>query len=413
MERVVITGIGFVIPNGIGTIEPWRKLLSGESAIAPITQFDASEYPSTVAGEVRGFDVQKYLTDKRKERELDRYAKFSLGAAKLALDDANLELTEEERESAGAIVGVGIGGLISIEICHKVLMEKGPKRLTPYFIPMAIANMAAGQISIVHRLKGPNFATVSACSSSAHAIGEATQWIRRGMADVMVAGGAEAAISPLGVGGFCAMMALSKRPDSTASRPWDKGRDGFVIGEGSTIIVLESLTRAKKRGAKIYAEVTGYGASSDAHHITQPAPEGEGASRAMKMALKDARLAPSDIQYINAHGTSTQQGDIQEAIAIHHTFGAHATSGKLMISSTKSSMGHLLGAAGGTEAAICALAIDQGVVPATLHLTDPAPEVEGLDLVPLQAREAKVNHALSNSFGFGGTNASLVLSRYV
>ena len=411
MERVVVTGLGLVIPNGIGTLEPFQRLLSGESAIGKIQRFDASDYPATVAGEVKGFNVQSYLDDKRKERELDRFAQLAVAAAKIAFADAQLTLTDEERETAGSIVGVGLGGLETIENVHTVLMQKGHKRITPYFIPAAIANMAAGQISIIHHLKGPNFGTVSACSSSAHAIGEATQWIRRGLADVMVAGGAESTVSPLGIGGFCAMHALSKRPDSTASRPWDKGRDGFVMGEGSAILILESLTRAKKRGAKIYAEVTGYGASSDAHHITQPAPEGEGAVRSMRMALKDAKRAPSDIGYVNAHGTSTQQGDIQESIAIRTTFGPHATSG-LMVSSTKSSMGHLLGAAGAAEAAICALAIDQGMIPATLHLNDPADEVAGLDLVPLHAREKRIDHALSNSFGFGGTNASLVLSRF-
>ena len=411
MERVVVTGLGLVIPNGIGVREPWQKILAGQSAIAKITHFDTTDFSATYAGEVQGFEVEKYLADKRKVRELDRFAQFAVGATKLAFEDSRLELTEEERESAGAIIGVGLGGLETIENVGKVLVAKGPKRITPYFIPAAIANMAAGQVSILHRLKGPNFATVSACSSSAHAIGEATQWIRRGLADVMVAGGAEATITPLGIGGFCAMMALSKRADSSASRPWDKGRDGFVMGEGSAILILESLTRAKKRGAKIYCEVTGYGASSDAHHITQPAPEGEGAVRSMKMALKDARIAPSDIGYVNAHGTSTQQGDVQEAQAIRNCFGAHATDG-LMISSTKSSMGHLLGAAGGVEAAICALAIDEGILPATLHLVDPDPLVAGLDLIPLQPREKRVKHALSNSFGFGGTNASLVLSRF-
>ena len=412
MERVVVTGLGLVIPNGIGTLEPFKHLLSGESAIGKIRRFDATDYAASVAGEVKGFNVADYLDDKRKERELDRFSQLAVAAAKIAFADAQLTLTEEERETAGSIVGVGLGGLETIENVHTVLMAKGPKRITPYFIPATIANMAAGQISIIHRLKGPNFGTVSACSSSAHAIGEATQWIRRGLADVMVAGGAESTVSPLGIGGFCAMHALSKRADSTASRPWDKGRDGFVMGEGSAILILESLTRAKRRGAKIYAEVTGYGASSDAHHITQPAPEGEGAVRSMRMALKDAKRAPSDIGYVNAHGTSTQQGDIQESVAIRTTFGAHATSG-LMVSSTKSSMGHLLGAAGAAEAAICALAIDQGMIPATLHLNDPADEVAGLDLVPLHAREKRVDHALSNSFGFGGTNASLVLSRFL
>jgi len=410
MERVVITGLGLVIPNGIGVLEPWRRLLSAESAIGPITQFDTTDYQVKVAGEVRGFVPESYI-EKRKVRELDRFAMMSLAATKLAFEDGQLELTDEERETTGSIIGVGLGGLHTIEACHEVLRTKGPKRLTPYFIPAVIANMAAGQVSIVHRLKGPNFCTTSACSSSAHAIGEAAGWIRRGLADVMIAGGSESAVSPLGVGGFSAMIALSKRNDSTASRPWDKGRDGFVVGEGAVTLVLESLTRAKKRGARIYAELTGYGASSDAHHITQPAPEGEGAQRAMRMALRDAKVAPSDVDYINAHGTSTPQGDLQEATAIRHVFGAHAEGG-LSISSTKSSMGHLLGGAGAVEAAICALAIHEGVIPPTLHLHDPDPHVAGLDLVPLQPKEKRVRHALSNSFGFGGTNAALLLSRY-
>jgi len=408
MERVVITGLGLVIPNGIGVMEPWRKLLSAESAIGPITHFDTTDYQVKYAGEVRGFDPEKFI-DKRKVRELDRFAQMSLAATKLAFEDGKLELTDEERETTGAIIGVGLGGLSMIEACHETIRTKGPKRLTPYFIPAAIANMAAGQASIIHKLKGPNFCTTSACSSSAHALGEAAGWIRRGLADVMIAGGSEAAITPLGIGGFSAMIALSKRNDATASRPWDKGRDGFVVGEGAVTLVLESLTRARKRGARIYAELTGYGASSDAHHITQPAPEGEGAQRAMRLALKDAKINASDVGYINAHGTSTPQGDLQEATAIRHVFGANASS--VSVSSTKSSMGHLLGGAGAVEAAICALAISEGVLPPTLHLNDPDPAVEGLDLVPLKAREKRVNHALSNSFGFGGTNVSLVLSR--
>ena len=411
MERVVVTGLGLVLPNGIGVQEPWKRLLSGESAIGKITRFDATDFSAQVAGEVKGFELEKYWDDKRKVRELDRFSKYAIAATKIAIDDAALELTEEERDTAGAFVGVGLGGIETIEAVHTVLLQKGHKRITPYFIPAVIANMAAGQVSIIYRLRGPNYATVSACSSSAHAIGEATQWIRRGLADVMIAGGAEAVISPLGIGGFCAMHALSKRADSTASRPWDKGRDGFVMGEGSAILILESLTRAKKRGARIYAEITGYGASSDAHHITQPAPEGEGAVRSMRMALKDAKLAPDTIDYVNAHGTSTPQGDIQEAVALRTTFGPWATSG-LSISSTKSSMGHLLGAAGAAEAAICTLAIHESVIPPTLHLFDPADEVAGLDLVPHKAKEKTVRHALSNSFGFGGTNASLVVSKF-
>jgi 3-oxoacyl-[acyl-carrier-protein] synthase II len=410
MERVVVTGLGLVLPNGIGVAEPWKRLLSGESAIGKITRFDATDFPAQVAGEVKGFELEKYWDDKRKVRELDRFAKYAVAATKIAFDDAGLELTDEERDTTGAFVGVGLGGIETIEAVHTVLLQKGHKRITPYFIPAVIANMAAGQVSIIYRLRGPNYATVSACSSSAHAIGEAAQWIRRGLTDVMIAGGAEAVISPLGIGGFCAMHALSKRADSTASRPWDKGRDGFVMGEGSAILILESLTRAKKRGARIYAEISGYGASSDAHHITQPAPEGEGAVRSMKMALKDAKVAPDAIDYVNAHGTSTPQGDIQEAVALRHTFGAWATSG-LSISSTKSSMGHLLGAAGAAEAAVSALAIHDSVIPPTLHLFDPADEVAGLDLVPHKAKEKSIRHALSNSFGFGGTNASLVLSK--
>lgn len=411
MERVVVTGLGLVLPNGIGVMEPWKRLLSGESAIGKITRFDATDYSAQVAGEVKGFELEEYWDDKRKVRELDRFSKYAIAATKIAFDDAGLELTEEERDTTGAFVGVGLGGIETIEAVHTVLLQKGHKRITPYFIPAVIANMAAGQVSIVYKLRGPNYATVSACSSSAHAIGEATQWIRRGLADVMIAGGAEAVISPLGIGGFCAMHALSKRADSTASRPWDKGRDGFVMGEGSAILILESLTRANKRGARIYGEVTGYGASSDAHHITQPAPEGEGAVRSMKMALKDAKISPDQIDYVNAHGTSTPQGDIQEAIALRTTFGPWATSG-LSISSTKSSMGHLLGAAGAAEAAVSVLAVHDSVVPPTLHLFDPADEVAGLDLVAHKAKEKKVRHALSNSFGFGGTNASLVLSRF-
>ena len=413
MERVVITGIGFVIPNGIGVMEPFRHVLSGKSAIGPITRFDTTDYSSKFGGEVRDFAVEPYLKDKRKARELDRFAAMSIAASQIALDDAKPELTEEDRDTTGTIIGVGLGGLEAIENSHTTLRDKGPKRVTPYFIPQTIANLAAGQVSILHHLRGPSFCTTSACSSSAHAIGEAAGWIRRGACEVMVAGGAEAAITRLGVGGFCAMMALSKRNDPTASRPWDKGRDGFVIGEGAVTLVLESLTRARRRGAHIYAELTGYGASSDAHHITQPAPEGEGAARAMRLALKDAKLDPSAIGYINAHGTSTLQGDLQEAQAIRTVFGAHATSGNLAISSTKSTIGHLLGNAGTVEAAICALAIQEGVLPPTLHLDDPDPQVAGLDLIPHTARERRVDHALSNSFGFGGTNATLVLSRLV
>ena len=411
MERVVVTGLGLVLPNGVGVTEPWKRLLAGESAIGTITRFDASDYPATVAGEVKGFDFDKYTPDKRKVRELDRFSQFAVAATKIAFEDARLELTDEERESAGAIVGVGLGGIETIEAVHTVLMQKGHKRITPYFIPAVIANMAAGQVSIIYKLKGPNFSTVSACSSSAHAIGEAAQWIRRGMADVMIAGGAEAVISPLGIGGFCAMHALSKRGDSTASRPWDKGRDGFVMGEGSAILILESLTRAKKRGAKIYCEVTGYGASSDAHHITHPAPEGEGAVRSMKMALKDARLSPDQIDYVNAHATSTPLGDALESKAIENVFGERALNHTLLVSSTKSMTGHLLGGAGGLEAGITIMAMLEQTAPPTMNIVELDPNCR-LNYVANKPQAAKIDYALSNSFGFGGTNGSLVFRRW-
>lgn len=411
MERVVITGIGLVTPNGIGTAESWKSILAGEPGIAPITLFDATGYSSRIAGEVKGFDGTQF-TEKKKLKEMARFVQLSVAASKLAILDGGLELTEEERDRAGCFIGVGLGGLEGIEATGRTLAEKGPGRISPYFIPSVIANLAAGQVSMIHGLRGPSYCITSACSSSAHALGEATEWIRRGRTDVIVAGGAEATITGLGVGGFCAMHALSKRNDAPgqASRPFDRGRDGFVIGEGAGTLILESLTRAKKRGAKIYAEITGYGATSDAHHLTQPAPEGAGAQRAMRSALQDAKLNPSDIDYVNAHGTSTPVGDVQESKAIERVFGEHATSKKLWISSTKSVMGHLLGGAGAVEAAICALAIKSGFVPPTANLDDPDPECT-LDYIPKTARERAVRHAISNSFGFGGTNATIVLSR--
>jgi 3-oxoacyl-[acyl-carrier-protein] synthase II len=335
-----------------------------------------------------------------------------MAASKLAVQDGHLELSDEDRETAGCFIGVGLGGLEGIEAMGRTLAEKGPSRISPYFIPSVIANLAAGQVSIALGLKGPSYCITSACSSSAHAIGEACEWIRRGRAHLIVAGGAESTITGLGVGGFCAMFALSRRNDDPgrASRPFDKGRDGFIIAEGAGTLILESLTHAKKRGATIYAEITGYGATSDAHHLTQPAPEGAGAQRSMQMALADAKLDPSRIDYMNAHGTSTPQGDIQESRAIEKVFGDHALSKKLWVSSTKSMMGHLLGGAGAVEAAICALSIAKGVVPPTINLEDQDPECR-LDYVPNVARERRIDHAMSNSFGFGGTNCSLLLSR--
>ncbi|HMJ56282.1 MAG TPA: beta-ketoacyl-ACP synthase II [Polyangiaceae bacterium] len=411
MERVVITGIGLVTPNGIGTSESWKSIVEGQPGIAPITLFDASAYNSRIAGEVKKFDPVQFI-EKKKIKEMARFVQLSMAASKLAVQDGHLELSDEDRETAGCFIGVGLGGLEGIEAMGRTLAEKGPSRISPYFIPSVIANLAAGQVSIALGLKGPSYCITSACSSSAHAIGEACEWIRRGRANLIVAGGAESTITGLGVGGFCAMFALSRRNDDPgrASRPFDKGRDGFIIAEGAGTLILESLTHAKKRGATIYAEITGYGATSDAHHLTQPAPEGAGAQRSMQMALADAKLDPSRIDYMNAHGTSTPQGDIQESRAIEKVFGDHALSKKLWVSSTKSMMGHLLGGAGAVEAAICALSIAKGVVPPTINLEDQDPECR-LDYVPNVARERRIDHAMSNSFGFGGTNCSLLLSR--
>jgi 3-oxoacyl-[acyl-carrier-protein] synthase II len=412
MERVVITGIGLVTPVGIGTAATWNALLAGQSGIGPITLFDASTFRARIAGEVRGWEPLAYV-EKKKLKEMDRFTEFAMGAANLAIADAKLELSDAERDLAGCFVGVGIGGLETLERTKVTLLEKGSSKISPYAIPGIIANIAAGQISMKYGLRGPSYCTTSACSSSAHALGEAASWIRSGRVDVMVAGGAEATITPVGIGGFEAMMALSKRNDdpTKASRPFDKGRDGFVCGEGAGILVLESLSRAKARGATIYAEITGYGATSDANHLTQPAPEGEGAQRSMRMALRDAKLAPEDVDYINAHGTSTPAGDIAETQAIAKVFGAHATDKKLWVSSTKSMMGHLLGAAGAAESAVCALAIKNGQVPPTINLTDPDPACV-LDYVPNQAREKRIRAAVNNSFGFGGTNCTLVFTRF-
>jgi 3-oxoacyl-[acyl-carrier-protein] synthase II len=411
-ERVVITGLGLVTPVGIGTAESWRALLAGENGIGPITQFDCSAFRVRIAGEVKNWEPTKFI-DRKKLKEMDRFTELALGAASIAVKDSKLELSEEERFRAGCFIGVGLGGLFTLEKTKETLLSKGPTKVSPYSIPGIIANLAAGQVSIAHGLKGPSYCTTSACSSGAHAIGEATEWIRRGRCDVMVAGGAEATITPVGIAGFEAMHALSKRNDDPAhaSRPFDKGRDGFVSGEGSGVLVLESLARAKKRGARIYAEVVGYGASSDAHHLTQPAPQHEGAQRSMRMALDDAHLPPDAIDYVNAHGTSTPVGDLEEARAILSVFGANALDKKLWVSSTKSMMGHLLGAAGAVESAICALSVAEGKVAPTINLVDQDPECP-LDFVANTARERRVRHAMNNSFGFGGTNCTLVLSRF-
>lgn len=412
MERVVITGIGLVTPLGIGTHDSWIALLEGKSGIGPITLFDCSTFRVRIAGEIKGWEPTRWI-ERKKLKEMDRFMELAIGASTMAASDAKLELSDAERERAGCFIGNGVGGLFSLEKTKVTLLTKGSGKVSPYAIPAIIGNLAAGQVSIAHGLKGPSYCTTSACSSGAHAIGEASEWIRRGKVDVMIAGGTEATITPVGIAGFEAMLALSKRNDDPprASRPFDRGRDGFVCGEGAGILVLESLARARKRGARIYAEVTGYGASSDAHHLTQPAPGHEGAQRAMRMALQDARLPPEAVDYVNAHGTSTPIGDAEESRAIAAVFGGHAIDKKLSVSSTKSMMGHLLGASGAVETGICALAIAEGRIPPTINLVDPDPECS-LDYVPNVARERRVRNAMNNSFGFGGTNCALVLSRF-
>ncbi len=413
MRRVVITGVGLVTPLGIGIEENWGALVHGRSGIGPITLFDASSFATRFAGEVKGFDATRWI-EKREVKSFDRFIAFAVAAGQMAMEDAGLpqKLDGELAERAGCYVGAGLGGVATIERTHSALLEKGPRHgFSPYFVPGIIVNLAPGQLSIRHNLLGPNMSHVSACSTGAHSIGEAARVIQHGEVDVMVAGGTEATVAPLGVGGFNAMRALSTRNDEPqrASRPFEAGRDGFVIAEGAGIVILEELEHARKRGARIYAEVLGYGASSDAHHITSPAPNGTGAQRCMRVALRDARLSPSDIGYINAHGTSTKQNDAQETLAVKAVFGDAARD--VAMSSTKSMTGHLLGAAGGVEKIYTALTIQRGVLPPTINYEIPDPECD-LDYVPNQAREKRVERALSNSFGFGGTNATLILGRH-
>ncbi len=413
MERVVITGQGLVTPVGIGTAETWNALLEGQSGAGPIEQFEVTDdFPSRFACEVKGFDPAQYMP-RKKIKEVARFITFSMGATKLAFEDAGLELAEEERDRAGCFIGVGLGGLENLERVKMILEKRGPKKVSPYFIPSLIGNLAAGQVSIQYGLRGPSLAHTSACSSSAHAVGEAVEWIRRGKADVMVAGGAEATITPIGIAGFSAMFALSRRNDEPkrASRPFDKDRDGFVCGEGAGTMILESLPHAKRRGAKILAEIVGYGATSDAYHITKPGPGGLGPIRSMRLALEDAGLKPSDVGYVNAHGTSTPAGDIEESKALEEVFGEHAVSKRLWVSSTKSMMGHLLGAAGAVELGVCAKVIETGRIPPTINLENQDEQCR-LDYVANTARERKVECAMSNSFGFGGTNATLIISAF-
>ena len=397
-------------PLGVGTAENWQALLEGRSGIGPITRFDATEYPSRIAGEVQGFNPLDYL-DKKEVKKSDTFIHYALAAARFALEDSGLVIDEDNAERVGVVIGSGIGGLPLIESMHQTLLEKGPHRVSPFFIPGLIVNMAAGQVSIHHGAKGPNTSPATACTTGLHAIGDAFRFIQAGEADAMIAGGAEAVITPLAMAGFCAMRALSTHNDEPekASRPWDARRDGFVMGEGCGLVVLEELEMAKRRGAPIYAEVVGYGMSADAYHISAPHPEGDGAVRVMKIALKDADLAPETIGYINAHGTSTPLGDLSEVRAIKRVFGDHAY--KLAVSSTKSATGHLLGAAGGLETGILALAVHHQVLPPTLNLDEPGEGCD-LDFVPHKARPAALDYAMSNSFGFGGTNASIVLKRY-
>ena len=412
MRRVVITGVGAVSPCGLSTKETWDNIVAGKSGIRTIEGFDPTEYPSRIAGECRGFDAGMYF-EKKRIREGSRFIHLAMAASTMAVEASGLDPSDEEKERIGTFIGVGMCGLELLENTARTLFDRGPRKITPYFIPAVIANLAPGHVSMRYGYKGPSYTTTSACASGAHAIGEAFNWIRGGGIDAAVAGGAEAAVTGLGVGGFTAMRALSTRNDSPeqASRPFDVGRDGFVIAEGAGIVILEEREVAIARGAEILAEIVGYGATADAYHLTQPAPDGEGAQRAMRMALRDAKLAPESIQYINAHGTSTPHGDINELKAIRGVFGEHAHDG-LWTSSTKSMTGHLLGAAGGLESVLSVLAVRDGVVPPTINLDQPDPEVGGLDLVPHEARRRRLDHVISNSFGFGGTNASLAFSRH-
>jgi 3-oxoacyl-[acyl-carrier-protein] synthase II len=409
-RRVVVTGVGMLTPLGIGVEKSWEGLLAGKSGIRRITQFDSSQFPTKIAGEVEGFNPEDYIEIKE-IKKMDRFIQFAIAAAHMALEDSGFKITNSNAERVGVIVGSGIGGLSSIERHHAILLEKGPRKITPFFIPMLIINLASGQISMRFGAKGPNSAVATACATGSHAIGDALKIIQRGDADVMIAGGAEAVITPLGIGGFNAMKALSTRNDEPekASRPFDIDRDGFIMGEGAGIVILESLESAVTRGAKIYAEIVGYGMTADAYHITAPSPGGEGAVRCMKMTLQDAGANPSDINYINAHGTSTKYGDELETIGIKTVFEEHAY--KIPVSSTKSMTGHLLGAAGGVEAVISVLCLCNDIVPPTINLDNPDPECD-LDYVPHQSRKMSVHYALTNSFGFGGTNACLLFKKF-
>ena len=408
--RVVVTGLGAVTPLGNSVPEYWRAVCDGRSGVGPITRFDPKRLDARIAAEVKGFDPLKVI-EKKELKKLDLFIQYALVAGVEAIEDAKVDFSQVDPTRAGALVGSGIGGILSVLEWHKVLLEKGPGRISPFFIPSLIVNMASGQLSIRYKLKGPNSSVVTACATGNHAIGDAFRIIQRGDADLMVAGGSEAIIDELPLGGFAQMKALSTRNDdpARASRPFDADRDGFVAGEGAGIVVLESADHARRRGARVYAEIVGYGMTADAYHMTAPDPDGDGAVRAMTTALKDGGLRPEDVGYINAHGTSTPYNDKTETLAIKQVFGAHA--GRLAVSSTKSMTGHLLGAAGGIEAVVTVLALHHGILPPTINYETPDPDCD-LDYVPNAARKADVQTAISNGFGFGGTNATLAFRRW-
>ncbi len=409
MRRVVVTGVGVVSPLGIGNNANWDALTAGRSGIGYITRFDASEIPVKIAGEVKNFVPEDFI-DKKEVKKMDLFIQYSLAASHFAMEDSGLVIDDSNAERIGVLVGAGLGGLPTIEKYHSAMLEGGYKKISPFFIPMLIINLAPGHISMKYGAKGPNVSSVSACATGTHSIGDAYHMIKRGDADAMIAGGTESTVTPLGIGGFAVMKALSDRNDdpTAASRPFEKNRDGFVMGEGAGILILEEYEFAKQRNARIYAEVVGYGLTGDAYHLTAPAPGGEGAARCMKMALKGAELNPEQLNYINAHGTSTPYNDLYETMAIKTVFGDYAN--KLMISSTKSMTGHLLGAAGGIEAVFSIMALHNGVVPPTINYHEPDPECD-LDYVPNTAREQQITYAMSNNFGFGGTNASLLFKK--
>lgn len=409
-RRVVVTGVGAVSPLGLSATETWKNLLEGKSGVARVTRFDISGYESQIAGEVKGFNPDLFI-HKKEQKKMDTFIQYAIAAGTMAMQDAGLQASEELADRFGVIVSAGMGGLPAIETQHNVLLQKGPSRVTPFFIPMTIPNLASGFLAIQYNARGPNLCITTACSSGAHGIGEAMRYIRDGHCDAFIAGGAESVICPMALGGFASMRALSTRNENPelASRPFDKDRDGFVIAEGAGILILEEMEFALKRGARIYCELVGYGLNCDANHITNPSEGGIGASKCMDMALRDASLNPSDIDYVNAHGTSTGAGDIAETMAMKTTFKDHAK--KIMVSSTKSMTGHLLGAAGGLEAVISVLALRDGAIPPTINLENPDPQCD-LDYVPKTARQKRLNAVLSNSFGFGGTNGSLIFKRY-